>query len=119
MHRFCLVIGVPLVAVGLVTTLVAVYLIANTSDKLPYMVVWGLGLLTMTLGLEFLPKKKKQSRPFPSAGRSPGRADDNGRDSPATEKQKDFARELGIEFPPSISKGELSDLIKEKRASER
>jgi hypothetical protein len=118
MNPFRLVIGVPLTAVGLGLTLVAVYLIANTADKLPYMVVWGLGLLTMMLGLKFLPKKKQRGESS-VAGRSHGRPDDNQRDCPATKQQKVFARELGIEFPPSISKGDLSDLIAKERASER
>jgi hypothetical protein len=118
MNPFRLVIGVPLTAVGLGLTLVAVYLIANTADKLPYMVVWELGLLTMMLGLKFLPKKKQRSE-SPFAGRSHGRPDDNQRDCPATEKQKRSARERGIEFSPGISRGDLSDLIAEERASER
>jgi hypothetical protein len=119
MSMFRPVIGFPLVAVGLGLTWVAVYLIANTADKSPYMVVWGLGLLVMMLGLKCLPKKKKPRRESPFAGRSPGCPDDNRRDSPATEKQKSLARELGIKFPPSISKGDLSDLITEKWASEK
>lgn len=118
MHPFRPVIGVPLTAVGLGLTLVAVYLIANTADKLPYMVVWGLGLLIMMLGLKFLPEKKQRQKSS-LAGRSPGCSDDNQRDFPATEKQKRFARELGIEFSPGISRGDLSDLIAEERASER
>jgi hypothetical protein len=87
MHPFRLVIGVPLTAVGLGLTLAAVYLIANTGDKLLCMVVWGLGLLIMMLGLKFLPKKK-QHRESPFARRSPGRSDDSRRDFPATDKQK-------------------------------
>jgi len=113
MHPYRLVIGVPLTAVGLGLTLVAVYLIANTRDKPLCMVVWGLGLSIMMLGLKFLPKKKQRQEP-PFAGRSPGRPYDNRRDSPATEKQKSLARELGIKFPPSISRGDLSDLIAEE-----
>jgi len=35
------------------------------------------------------------------------------RDDPATDKQKSFADSLGIKYPRSISKGELSDLISE------
>jgi hypothetical protein len=118
MHPFRHVVGFLLVAVGLGAALAAVYLIANTADKSPYMVVWGLGLLTMMLGLKFLPKKK-QRRESTLAGRSPGRPDDNRRDLPATENQRRLARELGIDFPPDISKGDLSELIAEKRASER
>lgn len=53
------VIGVSLVAVGLGLTFVAVYLIAHTGGKSTYMVAWGLGLLTMMLGLKSLPKKKQ------------------------------------------------------------
>ena len=49
------------VAVGFVLTFVAVYLIAHTGDKSQYMVVWGLGLLTIMLGFKSLPKKKTTS----------------------------------------------------------
>ena len=119
MRLFRLVIGQSLVAVGFVLTLVAFVLIAKTGGGSPYMyVVWGLGLLTMALGFNSLPKKK-QRRESPFAGRSPGRPDDNSRDFPATEKQKSLARELGIKVPPSISKEDLSDLITKERASER
>jgi hypothetical protein len=38
------------------------------------------------------------------------------RDDPASEKQKSFARDLGIRFPAGITKGELSDLISEETA---
>src|SRR3990172_10236237 len=66
MRLFRLVIGQSLVAVGFVLTLVAFVLIANTGGGSPYMyVVWGLGLLTMTLGFNSLPKKKKQRRESP------------------------------------------------------
>ena len=119
MRLFRLVIGQSLVAVGFVSTLVAFVLIAKTGGGSPYMyVVWGLGFLAMSLGFNSL-SKKKQRRESPFAGRSPGRPRDNSRDFPATEKQKSLACELGIKFPPSISKGDLSDLITEKRASER
>lgn len=33
------------------------------------------------------------------------------RNDPASERQKEFADELGIAYPPKITKGELSDLI--------
>jgi hypothetical protein len=33
------------------------------------------------------------------------------RNDPATDRQKDFAKELGIRFPKRITKGQLSDLI--------
>lgn len=33
------------------------------------------------------------------------------RDGPATWKQKSFADDLGIDYPPNIGKGDLSDLI--------
>jgi hypothetical protein len=114
-----LVIGRSLVAVGFALTLVAFWLIASTGGGSPYMyVVWGLGLLAMALGFNSL-SKKKQRRESPFAGRSPGRPRDNSRDFPATEKQKSLACELGIKFPPGISKGDLSDLIARERASER
>jgi hypothetical protein len=117
MRLFRLVIGQSLVAVGFVITLVAFVLIVNTGGGSPYMyVVWGLGLLTMALGFNSLPKKK-QRRESPFAGRSPGCPDDNSQNFPATEKQKSLARELGIKFPPSISKGDLSDLIAERNAN--
>ena len=36
------------------------------------------------------------------------------RDGPATPSQKSWAIELGIPFPPDITKGDLSDLIEKK-----
>jgi hypothetical protein len=33
------------------------------------------------------------------------------RNDPATEKQREFALDLGIKFPKNITQGELSDLI--------
>lgn len=39
------------------------------------------------------------------------------RDGPATASQKSWAIELGIPFPPDITKGELSDLIDKKEAA--
>jgi hypothetical protein len=65
MRLFCHVIGVSLAAVGLALTWVAVYWIANAGDKSLCMGAWGLGLLTMMLGFQFLPKKEKQRRAPP------------------------------------------------------
>ena len=66
MRLFRLVIGQSLVAVGFVLTLVAFWLIAKTGGGSPYMyVVWGLGLLTMTLGFNSLPKKKQRRKSPP------------------------------------------------------
>ena len=111
-----LVIGRSLVAVGFILTMVAFCLIARSGGGSPYMyVVWGLGLLAMSLGFSSL-SKKKQRRESPFAGRLPRRSDENSRDFPATEKQKNSASELGIEFPPGISKGDLSDLITKEQA---
>lgn len=117
MRLFRLVLGRSLVAVGLVLALVAFYMITKTDGGLPYMyVVWGLGLLTMSLGFNSLPKKKKQRWESPRARRSPGRPDNNSRGFPATERQKSLARGLGITFPPNISEADLSDLITRERA---
>lgn len=35
------------------------------------------------------------------------------KDDPATDRQKEFANDLGIKYPKNISKGELSALISE------
>jgi LPXTG-motif cell wall-anchored protein len=76
MEMFRHVIGVPLTAVGFVLTMAAVCLIAKTGGKSPYMyIVWGLGLLTLMLGVKFLPKKKKRGRSASYAGRSLERPD--------------------------------------------
>jgi hypothetical protein len=81
-----LVIGRSLVAVGLALTLAAFWLIVSTAGGSAYMyVVWGLGLLAMSLGFNSLPKKKKR-RASPFAGPPPGRSDDNSRDVPAIQK---------------------------------
>jgi hypothetical protein len=113
-----LVIGRSLVAVGFASTLVAFCLIAKSGGGSPYMyVVWGLGLSAMAMGFNAL--QKKQSRESPFSGRSPGRPDDNSRALPATQEQKSVARKLGITFSPSISNGDLSDLITEEQAGEK
>jgi hypothetical protein len=57
--------------------------------------VGGLALLLLVIGYSWTRTKRSSS----------WRAD------PATDRQREFARELGIKFPKSISKGELSDLI--------
>ena len=41
------------------------------------------------------------------------------RDGPATPSQKSWAIELGIPFPPDITKGDLSDLIDKKEAADK
>lgn len=104
MHSFRSAIGFLLVAVGLGLALTAVYLIANTSDKSLYLIVWGLGLLIMMQGLKLLPKKKV-CRESSSSWRSPEHLDDSRRDSPSTEGQDTTAHELGIESSASIKKG--------------
>jgi hypothetical protein len=43
------------------------------------------------------------------------RAKDEWRDDPATERQKSFADDLGIQYPDNVTKGELSDLISEAK----
>ena len=44
---------------------------------------------------------------------------DSWRDAPATPTQKSWAIELGIPFPPDITKGDLSDLIEKKEAANK
>jgi hypothetical protein len=64
------------------------------------------------VGIKFLPKQRKhRASPF---RQEYGRTDGSWRNDPATERQKTFARELGIKFPAHISKGALSDLITQK-----
>jgi hypothetical protein len=41
------------------------------------------------------------------------------RDGPATASQKSWAIELGIPYPPDITKGDLSDLIDKKEAADK
>jgi hypothetical protein len=88
MYLFRLVIGNSFVAVGFVLTLVAFVLIAKTGGGSPHLyIIWGLGLLTMTLGFNSLPKKRKQRRKSSIAGRSPGRPHNNSQDVPATDNR--------------------------------
>jgi hypothetical protein len=76
MNMFRHVIGVPVTAIGFVLTMATVCLIAKTGNKSPYLyLVWGLGLLTLMLGVNLLPKKKKQRRKSSIAERLPDRPD--------------------------------------------
>jgi hypothetical protein len=109
-YLFRLVVGLPLIAVGIVLIVGAVCLIASGGISSPIFAVGGIGLLFLILGVKFLPKRKKGS-PFAGEHR---RNDGHWRNDPATERQKSFARELGIKFPANISKGALSDLITQK-----
>jgi hypothetical protein len=69
MRLLRLVVGRSLVVAGFVLALVAFFLIVNTGGKSPYLyAVWGVGVLSMTLGFNSLPKKKEQ-RQTPRPGK--------------------------------------------------
>lgn len=94
-----LVIGVPFIVIGLVLLLCSVGLWLGEKDaKAGAVVMDVIGLALIWVGRKFIGTRKP----------------DDWRDDPASEKQKSFARDLGIKFHPGIKKGELSDLISEE-----
>lgn len=52
-------------------------------------------------------------------GNSSKKNPESWRDGPATPSQKSWAIDLGIDFPPDITKGALSDLIDKKEAAKK
>ena len=52
-------------------------------------------------------------------GGSSKKAPASWRDGPAKPSQKSWAIDLGIDFPPDITKGALSDLIEKKEAARK
>ena len=107
-YLFRLVIGLPLLAAGVVLIVGAVCLgIVEGGKSPPVYAIGGVAVLILILGIKFLPKRRRAS-PFADE------TDGNWRDDPATGRQKSFARELGIKFSARIKKGALSDLISEK-----
>ena len=99
-----LLVGIPTIFVGLSMCLGAIVCFAiDTKSTFASISVGGMGLVFLYVGIRLLPKRPK-----------PIIEEESWRDGPATAKQKSFARDLGIEFPPDISKGDLSDLISEE-----
>lgn len=56
---------------------------------------------------------------FGGGGNSSKKKPESWRDGPATPSQKSWAIELGISFPPDITKGQLSDLIDKKEQANK
>jgi hypothetical protein len=103
-----LLVGIPIIAVGATFGLGAVVLFCQGSELTTYGFVFlGLAFLFVVLGTWLLPRRQRRLSGDASLDRS-------WRDGAATEKQKSFARDLGIVFPKNITKGALSDLISEK-----
>lgn len=71
----------------------------DKSDSGKYVAIFlgVLGLILLTIGYRWT--RSKQSTSW--------------RSDPATDRQREFANELGIKFSKNITKGELSDLISE------
>ena len=93
-----LVIGVPLTVIGLFLLLgsVGMWMTTAMEARAGAVVMDVIGLVLVWAGRRLTQSRKR---------------DDHCRTDPASEKQKSFARELGIRFDPGISKRELSDKI--------
>ena len=99
-----LVIGVPLMALGLILLFGGLLMALVGPDTRAGGIIMGLiGLTLVWVGRKFTGTTPRTNPD-----------DEHWRSGPATNKQKTFARELGIEFPANISKGDLSDLISEE-----
>ena len=103
-----IVVGIPLIGVGVVLAVGALAFFYQGAGLTPYGFVFlGLAFLFVVLGIRFLPNRQRQLHTDPTQDRS-------WRDGPATEKQKSFAGDLGIKFLKNITSGAISDLISEK-----
>lgn len=99
MNLLRLIIGIPLIVLGLVTLLGSVFFVLLGKDAVAASVIMGvIGLALIWAGRKFAWGHNR---------------DGHWRADPASNKQKSFAREMGIKFHPGISKGELSDKISE------
>lgn len=94
-----LLIGVPLVVLGLLLLLASLGVFVAGKDAIPGALGMGvIGLALLVVGWRFASGPKQAA---------------DWRSDPATDKQKSYARDLGIRIPRGITKGELSDLISE------
>ena len=94
-----LLIGIPLIALGLILLFGGLLMLAVGPETRAGGIIMALIGLTLTwVGRKFTRTKQD---------------DDDWRSGPATNKQKTFARDLGIQFPANITKGDLSDRISE------
>ena len=97
-----LVVGVPMIVVGLIFLFCGIAMIAiGPEARAGGIVITVFGLTIASLGKVVAGKRSTSDG-------------EHWRDGPATNKQKTFARELGIKFPANINKGDLSDLISER-----
>lgn len=92
-----MVIGFLLIFVGLGILLSSVGMVLAKKDAIAGPVVIGV------IGLALIWSGRRIGWGF--------NRDGHWRADPASNRQKSFARELGIKFHPGISKGELSDRI--------
>jgi hypothetical protein len=91
-------LGSLVIALGLLLALVAIAGWFGSNDQIGRNVAIFFGVLAailLLIGARW--RRRRRSTSW--------------RDDPATDRQREFARDLGIKFPKSISKGELSDLI--------
>ena len=103
------ILALPFLTAGLILGAVGVY--GLWEGHTPYVPAYlVLAFLSLALAGGILPKKGRYPR-YRKGGTSSSRT---WRHGTATEKQKSFARELGIKFPANISKGDLSNLITKK-----
>lgn len=97
---FRALLGTILIVVGLLLALIGVA--GAVTDKENKNIAYGLiavGSLLVVYGYSRGYRARAQRRST------------SWRLDPASEKQKEFARDLGIQFPKGITKGQLSDLI--------
>jgi hypothetical protein len=107
-----LALATPFLVGGLLLGAYGVYGLYKGESVAPYLI---LAFLCAPIAALLLPKKgRKRASPFAREYRHKG---GGWRNDPATERQKTFARDLGIKFPANISKGELSDRITDKTGS--
>lgn len=92
-----LLIGVPLVVLGLLLLLASLEGFVIGKDAMAGAIGMGvIGLALVVVGWRFVRGPKQPV---------------DWRSDPATDKQKSYARGLGIRIPRGTTKGELSDLI--------
>src|SRR5262245_10980659 len=100
MNLLLRLLGYIVIAIGLVLGLLAAFGGFASKQQTDRYIAIGLGvfaLILLAIGAKWARPKRKTSW----------------RSDPATNKQREFAKDLGIRFPKNITKGELSELIDE------
>lgn len=125
-----LVIGIPLIMIGVVVALLAVVgFVAGDASILERVLAFFFAVISLALlviGARACRKTNLASEPAAAAVASPvpsetrlAKNDIAWRYDGATEPQKKLARKLGISFTNDISKGELADLLSDAKGEPR